>query len=97
MNALARATAIVNDRSILSSESMLYKEYDRRCSIEKKNSGRESQGARRQNELIGGKPPVVKVNSDSDSDSDSRIVQIRMGSQLRVQLSSVNQRTTKTE
>jgi hypothetical protein len=26
----------------------------------KKNAGRESQGACRQNELIGGKPPVVK-------------------------------------
>jgi hypothetical protein len=28
--------------------------------LKKKNSGRESQGARRQDELIGGKPPVVK-------------------------------------
>jgi hypothetical protein len=28
--------------------------------LRKKNSGRESQGARRQDELIGGKPPVVK-------------------------------------
>jgi hypothetical protein len=28
--------AIVNDRPILSSERMLYKEYDRRCSLEKK-------------------------------------------------------------
>jgi hypothetical protein len=28
--------AIVNDRSILSSERMLYKDYDRRCPIEKK-------------------------------------------------------------
>jgi hypothetical protein len=47
--------AIVNDRPILSSERMLYKDYDRKCSIEKKNVGRESQGARRQDELIGGK------------------------------------------
>jgi hypothetical protein len=39
---------------------MLYKDYDRRCSIEKKNSGRESQGARRQDDLIGGKPLFVK-------------------------------------
>jgi hypothetical protein len=39
---------------------MLYKDYDRRCSIEKKKSGRQSQGARRQDELIGGKPTVVK-------------------------------------
>jgi hypothetical protein len=28
--------AIVNDRPILSSERILYKDYDRRCSIEKK-------------------------------------------------------------
>jgi hypothetical protein len=54
-----RTAAIVNDRPILSSERMLHKDYDGRCSIEK-NSGHESQGARRQNELIGGKPPVVK-------------------------------------
>jgi hypothetical protein len=52
--------AIVNDRLILSSERMLHKDYDQRCSIEKKNSLRESQGARRQDEMIGGKPPVVK-------------------------------------
>jgi hypothetical protein len=52
--------AIVNDRPIFSSERMLYKDYDRGCSVEKKKSSRESQGARRQDELIGGKPPVVK-------------------------------------
>jgi hypothetical protein len=52
--------AIVNDRPIPSSERMLYKDYDRRCSFEKKNSGREPQGTRRQDELIGGKPPAVK-------------------------------------
>jgi hypothetical protein len=39
-------TAIVNDRPILPSERMLYKDYDHRCSIEEKNSGHESQGAR---------------------------------------------------
>jgi hypothetical protein len=38
---------------------MLHEDYDRRCSIEK-NSVRESQGAYRQDELIHGKPPVVK-------------------------------------
>jgi hypothetical protein len=53
-------TAIVNDKPILSSERMLYKDYDRRCSIEINNSGRESQGARRQEEMIGGKPSVVE-------------------------------------
>jgi hypothetical protein len=31
-----RPAAIVNDRPILSSERMLYKDYDRRCLIEKK-------------------------------------------------------------
>jgi hypothetical protein len=51
--------AIVNYKPILSSERC-YIDYDRRSSIEKKNSGRESQVARRQDELIGGKPPVVK-------------------------------------
>jgi hypothetical protein len=39
---------------------MLHKDYDRKCSVEKKNAGREYQGARRQDELIDGKPPVVK-------------------------------------
>jgi hypothetical protein len=52
--------AIVNDRPILSSERMLYKDYDRRCLFQKKKSGRESQGNRRQDELIGGILPVVK-------------------------------------
>jgi hypothetical protein len=39
---------------------MLHKDYDRKDSVEKKNSGGEPQGAWRQDELIGGKPPVVK-------------------------------------
>jgi hypothetical protein len=51
---------IVKDKPILSSEKMLHKDYDRMCSNEKKNSGPESSGARRQDELIGGKLPVVK-------------------------------------
>jgi hypothetical protein len=38
---------------------MLNKKYDRRCSVEK-DDGREFQGALRQDELIHGKPPVVK-------------------------------------
>jgi hypothetical protein len=59
MNALARASSNVNDKPILSSARMLHKDYDSRCSIEKK-SGRESQGAWREDELIAGKPPVVK-------------------------------------
>jgi hypothetical protein len=38
---------------------MLHKDYDRIGSVEK-NSGREPQGIWRQDELIGGKPPVAK-------------------------------------
>jgi hypothetical protein len=38
---------------------MLHKDYYRKGSV-KKNSGRGSEGAWRQAELIGGKPPVVK-------------------------------------
>jgi hypothetical protein len=45
---------------IFSSEKILYKDYDLKGSVEEKNSVRESQGAWRQDELIGGKPPVVK-------------------------------------
>jgi hypothetical protein len=40
---------------------MLHKDYDCNGSVaKKKNSGREPKGAWRQDELIGGKPPVVK-------------------------------------
>jgi hypothetical protein len=38
---------------------MLHKDYDRKGSIEK-TVDRGSQGAWHQNELIGGKPPIVK-------------------------------------
>jgi hypothetical protein len=41
----------------------LHKDYDRKGSFAKKKntiSGHEPQGAWRQDELIGGKPPVVK-------------------------------------
>jgi hypothetical protein len=38
---------------------MLHKDYESKYSVEK-NDGRESQGACRQEEMIGGKPPVVK-------------------------------------
>jgi hypothetical protein len=51
---------IVSDRPILSSEKKLHKDYASKASVEKNNAGRESQGAFRQEELIGGKPPVVK-------------------------------------
>jgi hypothetical protein len=36
MTALARASSIVNDRPILSSERMLHKDYERKCSVKKK-------------------------------------------------------------
>jgi hypothetical protein len=39
---------------------MLHKDYDSKCSVEKKITGRESQGVCLQNELIGGKPATVK-------------------------------------
>jgi hypothetical protein len=38
---------------------MLRKDYESKYSVEKKITGRESQWACRQDELIGGKPPVV--------------------------------------
>jgi hypothetical protein len=45
---------------IFSSERMLHVDYYRKSSVGKKISGRESQGAWRQDELNGGKPSVVK-------------------------------------
>jgi hypothetical protein len=39
---------------------MLYKDYNRNCSVGNKIIGRESQGACSQDELIGSKPPVEK-------------------------------------
>jgi hypothetical protein len=39
---------------------MLLKDYERKGSVEKNISGRESQGAWRQAELIDGKPQVLK-------------------------------------
>jgi hypothetical protein len=38
---------------------MLHKDYYRKSLVEKIFSARESQGALRQDELIGGEPPVV--------------------------------------
>jgi hypothetical protein len=52
--------AIVNDRPKLLSEGVLRKSYNRKCSVGKKSTDRESQGPFRQDELIGDKPPVVK-------------------------------------
>jgi hypothetical protein len=54
-----KPAGIANDRPILSSERKFHKEYESKYSVEK-NAGCESQGAWGQDELIGGKPPVVK-------------------------------------
>jgi hypothetical protein len=59
MNALARTSSKYKRQAHpLVRENVVYNDFDRWCSIEK-NYGHESQRAWRQNELIGGKPPVV--------------------------------------
>jgi hypothetical protein len=51
----------MRDKPVFSLERMLHKVYYRKGWVEnKKISRRESQGAWRQEELIGGKPPVIK-------------------------------------
>jgi hypothetical protein len=47
------------DKPIFSSERILHKDYDRKGSVEKISGGKPLE-AWRQDELIGGKPPVVK-------------------------------------
>jgi hypothetical protein len=55
-----RPSIFIKYKLIFSSE-VLHKDYDSKGSFEKKFcSGRESQGDWRQDELIGGEPPVVK-------------------------------------
>jgi hypothetical protein len=66
---LTRPSIFIRDKPILWSQRMLHEDYDRKGSVEIL-SGRESQGARRQEEMIGGNLPVEKRNSDSDFDSD---------------------------
>jgi hypothetical protein len=55
-----RLSIFIRDKSFFSSERMLHKDYYRKGSVGKNIPGRESQGAWRQDELIGGKPTVVK-------------------------------------
>jgi hypothetical protein len=55
-----RRSIFTGDKLIFSSERMLHKDYDRKASVAKKISGRDPEGAWRQDELIGGKSPVVK-------------------------------------
>jgi hypothetical protein len=60
MTALARPNRIVNDRPVFSSEGIYIKTMTTNNHSKKKITGRESQGACREDELIGGKPPVIK-------------------------------------
>jgi hypothetical protein len=57
---------ILKTNGATQSEKILHKDYYRKSSAEKSMSGRGSQGTWRQDELIGGKPPVI-INTDSDS------------------------------
>jgi hypothetical protein len=61
MYTLKRPSIFIRDTPIFSSERMLHKDYDPKGSAAKrKNSGHEPQEAWHQDELIGGKPSVVK-------------------------------------
>jgi hypothetical protein len=61
MNTWQRRSLFIRKKLILSSERVLHKDNGRKGSVEKKISGREPQGTWRQDdELIGGKPLVVK-------------------------------------
>jgi hypothetical protein len=55
-----RLSIFIRDNPIFSSERMLQKDYDCKGLVERKISGRDSQRAWRQDEVTGGKPPVVK-------------------------------------
>jgi hypothetical protein len=54
-----RRSIFIREKPILSLEGMLRKDYGHKGSVEKKISGRESQAAWRQDELIGSKQTVV--------------------------------------
>jgi hypothetical protein len=55
-----RYVHFIRNKPIFPSERMLHKDYNCKSSVGKEICGRGSQGAWRQDELIGGKPPVVK-------------------------------------
>lgn len=55
-----RASILVRDKAIFSSDRMLRTDYYRKGLAEKKIFGRESLRANRQDELVSGKRPVVK-------------------------------------
>jgi hypothetical protein len=55
-----RASIFIRDKTILSSERMLHKDYDRKGSVKKKICGPETQGSWHKDKLTGGKPKVLK-------------------------------------
>jgi hypothetical protein len=55
-----KPSIFIRNNPVFSSERILRKDYYHKSSVGKKISGHESQGAWRQDKLIGGKPPVVK-------------------------------------
>jgi hypothetical protein len=55
-----RRSLFIRDKPILTSERMFHKDYDRKRSVEIKIPGRESRGALRQDELVGGEQLIVK-------------------------------------
>jgi hypothetical protein len=52
-----RRSLFIRDKPVFSSERVLHKEHK---DYDRNGSGRDSQGAWSQDELIGGKPPVLK-------------------------------------
>jgi hypothetical protein len=79
------ASSLLGSNILLNThERMLHMDYYRKSSVEKKkNTGRGPQGARHHDELIGGKPPVVKY-PDPDPDPDLFSNTIRMCSSLNI-------------
>jgi hypothetical protein len=60
MTALAKTSRILNDIPSSHQRGCYIRTITASVHLENKNSGSGSQGALRQDELIGGKPPVVK-------------------------------------
>jgi hypothetical protein len=56
-----RPSMYIRDKPIFSPERMLHKDYDRKGSfVKEKESSREPQGDWRHDELIFGKPPIIR-------------------------------------
>jgi hypothetical protein len=60
MHTWQKRNVFIRDKDMLSSERMLRKDCNHKGSVGEKISGREPQGSSRQDELFGGRPPVVK-------------------------------------